>query len=55
MNLSITGGPSLAGGASNPGYFNTLTYSGAEDMTLLRGRHQIQFGAAELAKPEGAA
>jgi len=45
MNLSITGGPSLAGGASNPGYFNTLTYSGAEDMTLLRGKHQIQFGA----------
>jgi hypothetical protein len=45
MNLAITGGPTLAGGASNPGYFNTLAYSGAEDLTLIRGRHQLQFGA----------
>ena len=45
MNLSITGGPSLAGGASNPGYFNTLTYSAAEDFTLIKGKHQLQFGA----------
>jgi len=45
MNLSITGGPSLGGGTSNPGYFNTLTYSGAEDFTLIRGKHQLQFGA----------
>ncbi len=45
MNLAITGGPSLGGGTSNPGYFNTLTYSGAEDMTLLVGKHQLQFGA----------
>ena len=43
--LSITGGPSLAGGASNPGYFNTLTYSGSEDLTLIKGKHQLQFGA----------
>jgi hypothetical protein len=43
--LSITGGPSLAGGASNPGYFNTLTYSGSEDLTLIWRKHQIQFGA----------
>lgn len=45
MNMAITGGATLAGGASNPGYFNTLAYSGAEDMTLLRGKHQLQFGA----------
>ncbi len=45
MNLAITGGPTLAGGASNPGYFNTLAYSGAEDLTLIRGKHQLQFGA----------
>ncbi|HZL56397.1 MAG TPA: TonB-dependent receptor [Bryobacteraceae bacterium] len=44
-NLSITNGPSLGGGSSNPGYFNTLAYSGAEDLTLIRGKHQIQFGA----------
>jgi hypothetical protein len=42
--LSITNGPSLAGGASNPGYFNTLVYSGSEDLTVIRGKHQIQFG-----------
>jgi Carboxypeptidase regulatory-like domain/TonB dependent receptor len=45
MTLSITGGPSLAGGASNPGYFNTLVYSGNEDVTIIRGKHQIQVGA----------
>ncbi len=45
MNLAITNGATLAGGASNPGYFNTLTYSGAEDLTLLVGKHQLQFGA----------
>jgi hypothetical protein len=43
--LTITNGPALAGGTSNPGYFNTLTYSGAEDLTLIKGKHQIQFGA----------
>ncbi len=45
MNLAITNGATLAGGASNPGYFNTLTYSGAEDITWLVGKHQLQFGA----------
>jgi hypothetical protein len=45
MNLSITNGVTLAGGASNPGYFNTLDYSGSEDVTLVRGKHQTQFGA----------
>jgi hypothetical protein len=44
MSLSITNGPSLAGGASNPGYFNTLVYSGSEDVTIIRGKHQIQVG-----------
>jgi hypothetical protein len=45
MNLSVTNGVALAGGTSNPGYFNTLTYSGSTDFTLIRGKHQIQFGA----------
>ena len=44
MTLSITNGPNLAGGASNPGYFNTLVYSGSEDITIIRGKHQIQAG-----------
>ena len=45
MNSEHHQRPRLAGGTSNPGYFNTLTYSGAEDLTLIRGKHQIQFGA----------
>jgi hypothetical protein len=47
-NISVTGGFSLAGGASNPGYFNTLTYSGSEDLTWIHGKHQVQFGAAYI-------
>ena len=35
----------LAGGASNPGYFNTLDYSGSEDLTIIKGKHQTQVGA----------
>ena len=45
MNLSVTNGVGLAGGASNPGYFNTLDYSGSEDLTIIRGKHQLQVGA----------
>ena len=45
MNLSITGGPALGGGTSNPGYFNTLVYSGSEDLTIIKGKHQLQVGA----------
>lgn len=45
MNLSVTGGVNLAGGTSNPGYFNTLDYSGSEDVTLIKGKHQLQVGA----------
>lgn len=48
MNLNITGGFNLAGGASNPGYFNTLTYSGSEDVNMIRGKHQITFGASYI-------
>ncbi len=48
LTLSITNGPSLGGGASNPGYFNTLVYSGNEDVTVVRGKHQIQFGGQYL-------
>jgi hypothetical protein len=45
MNLSVTNGVALAGGASNPGYFNTLDYSGSEDLTIVKGKHQTQIGA----------
>ncbi len=45
MNLSVTNGVTLAGGASNPGYFNTLDYSASEDLTIVKGKHQTQVGA----------
>jgi len=45
LTLSITGGPNLGGGANNPGYFNTLVYSGSEDLTIIHGKHQLQVGA----------
>jgi len=45
MNLSVTNGVSLAGGASNPGYFNTLDYSASEDVTVVWGKHQTAVGA----------
>uniref|UniRef100_Q022M5 TonB-dependent receptor n=1 Tax=Solibacter usitatus (strain Ellin6076) TaxID=234267 RepID=Q022M5_SOLUE len=44
MNLSVTNGFTLAGGASNPGYFNTLDYSASEDITIIKGKHQTQLG-----------
>ncbi len=44
MNLSVTNGFNLAGGASNPGYFNTLDYSASEDLTLIFGKHQTAVG-----------
>ena len=45
MNLSVTNGVTLAGGASNPGYFNTLDYSVSEGMSINWGKHQTQIGA----------
>jgi len=44
MNLAVTNGVTLAGGASNPGYFNTLDYSANEDMTIVWGKHQTAVG-----------
>lgn len=44
MNMSVTNGFNLAGGASNPGYFNTLDYSASDDLTIIRGKHQAQVG-----------
>ncbi|MBZ5601424.1 MAG: TonB-dependent receptor [Acidobacteriia bacterium] len=41
---SGTSGFSLGGGATNPGYFNSTAFQGAEDIDLIRGSHQIAFG-----------
>ena len=44
--ISVSNGFTTGGsGAANPGYFNTLTYSGAQDFTWVHGKHQLQFGA----------
>jgi hypothetical protein len=44
MGISITGGLTLGAGATNPGYFNSLSYQFADDIDLVRGSHQIAFG-----------
>jgi hypothetical protein len=41
---SGTGGFSLGGGATNPGYFNSTDFQGAEDLNFVRGSHQISLG-----------
>ena len=44
--MTVSNGFTTGGaGAANPGYFNTLTYQGAQDFTWVKGKHQIQFGA----------
>ncbi len=45
LNMSVTGGFNLG---QNPGYFNTLTYSGAQDFTWVKGKHQVAFGASYI-------
>jgi hypothetical protein len=47
MGISVgsgTAGFSLGGGATNPGYFNSLDYQVAEDFDLIHGGHQFAFG-----------
>ena len=44
MVVTITGGFGVGGGTASPGFFNTTTFQGAEDMSLVRGPHQIGFG-----------
>jgi hypothetical protein len=45
LELGVSGYFSLYCGTCNTAYFNTNTWSYADDMTLIRGRHQIMFGA----------
>ncbi len=49
MGISV-GGPgggfSLGAGATNPGWFNSTAPQISDDLTLLRGNHQIQVGAS---------
>ncbi len=48
MGISVgsgSGGFSLGGGATNPGYFNSTDFQFAEDVNFIHGAHQIAFGA----------
>jgi hypothetical protein len=42
--LSVTGGFSTFCGTCAPGHFNVNSYQVADDVDLIRGRHQIAFG-----------
>ena len=44
--VNVTGnGFNVGFGATNPGFFNSKTYQIADDLDLVRGDHQISFGA----------
>jgi len=45
LELSVSGYFSTYCGTCNHAYFNTNTWSYTDDMTLVRGRHEIMFGA----------
>ena len=42
--VTVTNGFTIGGGLSNPAFFNTTSYQFAEDLSLVRGTHQIGFG-----------
>ena len=44
LGLSITNGISLGSGATNPGYFNSTSWQFVNDMSYIRGKHQITVG-----------
>ena len=44
-NINITGDFMSAGGFATPGLVNTTTYQFADDFSLIKGSHQMQFGA----------
>jgi hypothetical protein len=44
MQLTVSNAFTVGCGTCAPGFFNITTYSFADDMDLIRGRHQIAFG-----------
>ena len=46
MGISVSGAFSLGAGATNPGYFNSTAPQLADDLTMVRGNHQIQVGVS---------
>ena len=45
MLLNVTGGFNLGGGTENNAIFQTNTYTFGDDLTMIRGNHQLGFGA----------
>ena len=44
MGVSVTNGFNIGTGGTNPGYFNSDSLQVANDVDILRGRHQLSFG-----------
>ena len=45
MTVNVTGGFNILGGTQTIGIFDTNTYQVSDDLTLVRGNHQIAVGA----------
>ena len=43
--VTVTNGFGIGAGATNPGYFDSDSFQIANDVDVVRGRHQISFGA----------
>jgi hypothetical protein len=48
MGVTVTNGFALGQGGNNPGYFNTVKYQLADDVTLVRHSHSIALGGQYL-------
>ena len=44
MSFSVTGGPSVGGGTTNPGYFNSTQLQLVDDVSYVHGKHQFTMG-----------
>ena len=44
MGVSVTNGFNIGTGGTNPGYFNSNSFQIANDLDIIRGRHQFSFG-----------
>ncbi len=45
MGVTVTNGFGIGAGATNPGFFNSDSFQIANDIDLIRGHHQVSFGA----------
>ena len=45
MGVTVTNGFGIGAGATNPGFFDSDSFQIANDTDIVRGRHQVSFGA----------